>query len=151
MAHSIKHLGCCIYQHILTFTKQFGNLHFLNNKLLRPIQILHFLATHISALFVLQVFLSRSPCTFIFTRTKNNMFCIFDSCLLQRMLFRFIPLDFKYASSNDQMVTMTTKSRVHILAGSCHSFPQCRTHILRLIQYLKINLRTAHVAIYGKI
>lgn len=51
MAHSIKHLGCCIYQHILTFTKQFGNLHFLNNKLLRPIQILHFLATHISALF----------------------------------------------------------------------------------------------------
>ena len=67
------------------------------------------------------------------------------------MLFRFIPLDFKYASSNDQMVTMTTKSRVHILAGSCHSFPQCRTHILRLIQYLKINLRTAHVAIYGKI
>ena len=66
------------------------------------------------------------------------------------MLFRFIPLDFKYASSNDQMVTMTTKSRVHILAGSCHSFPQCRTHILRLIQYLKINLRTAHVAIYGK-
>lgn len=49
------------------------------------------------------------------------------------------------------MVTVATESRVHILAGSCHSFPQCRTHILRLIQYLKINLRTAHVAIYGKI
>lgn len=46
---------------------------------------------------------------------------------------------------------MVTESRVQILAGSCHSFPQCRTHILRLIQYLKIHLRTAHVAIYGKI
>lgn len=49
------------------------------------------------------------------------------------------------------MVTMVTESRVQILAGSCHSFPQCRIHILRLIQYLKIYLRTAHVAIYGKI
>lgn len=46
---------------------------------------------------------------------------------------------------------MVTESRVQILAGSCHSFPQCRTHILRLIQYLKIYLRTAHAAIYGKI
>lgn len=49
------------------------------------------------------------------------------------------------------MVTMVTESRVQILVGSCHSFPQCRIHILRLIQYLKIYLRTAHVAIYGKI
>lgn len=49
------------------------------------------------------------------------------------------------------MVTMVTESRIQILAGSCHSFPQYRIHILRLIQYLKIYIRIAHVAIYGKI
>lgn len=50
------------------------------------------------------------------------------------------------------MVTMVTESRVQILAGSCHSFPQCKnSHSKTNPQYLKIYLQTSHVAIYGKI
>ena len=151
MAHLMKLLDHYIYHHILlllsssvTYISEIVNY---NNQLKFCI-----FQQNISLLpFVPQAFLSFSPCMVCICSHKGQHILCFDSCLLQRILFRFVPLDSKNASQDDQMVTMVTESRVQILAGSCHSFPQCRIHILRLIQYLKIHLRTAHVAIYGKI